>query len=86
MSEMFRRNYTVHHQMFSSDLRPSVKQDGAWWEKEREYVRVEADKEYSDYQASIQGMLMETMLEVRPKVDAMKAELKASSAGARESG
>ncbi len=86
MSEMFRRNYTVHHQMFSSDLRPAVKQDGAWWEKDPEYVRVETDEEYSDYQARIQGMLMETVLEVRPKVDAMKADLKASSGGAPESG
>ncbi|MBW1687730.1 MAG: hypothetical protein JRS35_22060 [Deltaproteobacteria bacterium] len=83
---MFRRDYAVHHQMFSSDLRPSVKQDGACWEKDAEYVRVETDKEYSDYQARIQGMLMETVLEVCPKVDAMKAGLKADSAGARESG
>ena len=80
IGEMLRRNYAVHHQMFSSDLRPSVKNDGAWWEKDPEYVRVETDKEYSDYQARLQGMLMETVLEVRPKVDAIKAHLKTSSA------
>jgi hypothetical protein len=83
IGEMFRRNYAVHHQMFSSDLRPAVKQDGAWWEKDPEYVRVETDEEYSEYQARIQGMLMETVLEVRPKVDAMKANLKAGAAGPR---
>ena len=83
ISEIFRKNYAMHYQMFSSDLRPAVKQDGAWWEKDPEYVRVETDEEYSEYQARIQGMLMETVLEVRPKVDAMKADLKSGAAGAR---
>ena len=40
-------------------------------------MRVEIDEEYSEYQAGIRGMLMETVLEVRPKVDAIKANLKA---------
>lgn len=81
ISELFRKNYALHHQMFSSDLRPRVKQDGAWWEGTPEYVRIEADEEYSRYQEQIQEMLLETVLEVRPKVDAIKANLKASSAG-----
>jgi uncharacterized ferredoxin-like protein len=76
ISEMFRRNYAHHYQMFSSDLRPRVKQDGAWWEEAAEYVRIETDPEYSEYQQRIQGMLFETVLEVRPKVDAMKANLR----------
>jgi uncharacterized ferredoxin-like protein len=81
IGEMFRRNYAIHYQMFSSDLRPAVKQDGAWWDRDPEYLRVETDEEYSEYQARLQGMLMETVLEVRPKVDAMKADLKSGSAG-----
>jgi len=84
ISEMFRRNYAFHHQMFSSDLRPAVKQDGAWWEKPPEYVRVGTDEEYAEYQARLQGMMLETVLEVRPKVDAIKSNLKAGSTGARE--
>ena len=68
--------------MFSSDLRPRVKQDGAWWEKAPEYVRIEADEEYSRYREQIQGMMVETVLELRPKVDALKANLKTSSAEA----
>ena len=47
-------------------------------------MRLETDQEYSEYQDRLQGMLMETVLEVRPKVDAMKAKLKAGRAGARE--
>jgi uncharacterized ferredoxin-like protein len=73
ISEMFRRNYTVHHQMFSSDLRPRVKHDGAWWEGAPEYVRIGPDEEYARHQERIQGLLVETALEVRPKVDELKA-------------
>jgi len=65
--------------MFSSDLRPAVKRDGAWWEKDPEYPRVETDEEYAEYQARLQGVLAETVLEVRPKVEAMKANLRTDS-------
>jgi hypothetical protein len=71
--------------MFSSDLRPAVKQDGAWWGKPPEYLRVGTDEEYAEYQARLQGMMLETVLEVRPKVDAIKANLKAGSTEARQS-
>lgn len=71
----FRNNYTVHFQMFSSDLRPAVKQDGNWWEKEAEFVRVAPDAKYIEYKKQIRDRFMEAAMEVRPKVDAIKAEM-----------
>lgn len=70
-----RNNYTVHYQMFSSDLRPAVKQDGKWWEKEAEFGSVGPDAKYAEYQGQIRQRLLEALMEVRPKVDAIKAEM-----------
>ncbi len=76
INEQLRNNYTLHYQMFSSDLRPPVKQDGAWWEKEREYGTVAQEKEYSEYQDRLFGVVMETIMEVRPKVEAHKQKMR----------
>ena len=75
ISEHFRNNYAFHYQMFSSDLRPPVKKDGAWWEREREFVNVGPDKEYSEYQEQLVGAMMETVMEVRPKVEEFKEKV-----------
>jgi uncharacterized ferredoxin-like protein len=74
--EHFRRNYAFHFQMFSSDLRPPVKKDGPWWEQEREFVDISADKDYSAYQEQLMGMVMETVMELRPKVEDAKARIR----------
>lgn len=76
INEHFRRNYAFHYQMFSSDLRPPVKKDGPWWEKDREFVRIEPDTQYSEYQERLMAMLMETVVEVRPKVDEFKERMR----------
>lgn len=74
--EHLRKNYAFHFQMFSSDLRPQVKKDGPWWEQEKEYVNIEPDKEYSAYQEQLMGVLLETIVEVRPKVEEAKERMR----------
>ncbi|RJP74350.1 MAG: hypothetical protein C4532_02755 [Candidatus Abyssobacteria bacterium SURF_17] len=74
--EHFRRNYAFHFQMFSSDLRPQVKKDGPWWEQEKEFVSIEADPKYSEYQEKLMAALLETVVEVRPKVEEAKARMR----------
>ncbi len=70
-----RNNYTVHFQMFSSDLRPAVKQDGNWWEREAEFGTVGPDGRYAEYQGEIRGLFLEAVMEVRPKVEAIRTEM-----------
>lgn len=74
--QFYRNNYTVHFQMFSSDLRPPVKNDGPWWEKEREFTRIGPDKDYTDFQKKVTEIFGEAVAEVRPKVEAIKQRLK----------
>lgn len=80
IQEHLRNNYTVHYQMFSSDLRPAVKGEGPWWEKPREFVRVGPEPQYEAYKNEIQGALMEAVMAVRPKVEAMKTRMERRSA------
>jgi len=76
---LFRSNYTVHYQMFSSDLRPAVKGDGPWWERPREFGQVAPDPQYEAYKNKIQGAVFEAVLAVRPKVEALKARMEQRS-------
>jgi uncharacterized ferredoxin-like protein len=76
VNEHLRKNYAFHYQMFSSDLRPQIKQDGPWWEKEKEYIAIESDKEYSNYQDQLMAVILETVMEVRPKVEEFKLKMK----------
>ncbi|MEW6261751.1 MAG: DUF2148 domain-containing protein [Thermodesulfobacteriota bacterium] len=77
LMQFYRNNYTLHYQMFSSDIRPSVKSDGPWWEKEREFVSVGPDKAYTDYQKQVRAIFVEALGEVKPKVDALKKKIAA---------
>lgn len=64
--------------MFSTKLNPRVKKDGAWWDEEPEIsVAIGPDEDYEERQAEIQGIIMESVIEVRPKVEKMKEELTA---------
>jgi hypothetical protein len=66
-------SYLPDFPMFSSDLRPQVKSDGPWWKKEKECVSIGADEEYSDCQKQLFAVMMETAMEVRPKVKEIKS-------------
>ena len=79
LMQFYRNNYTMHFQVFSTDLRPVVKNDGAWWEKEGEYVSIGQDKEYTEFQKELQGIMLEAVGEVRPKVESMKQKIKEQS-------
>ncbi len=74
--EQFRKNYAFHFQMFSSDLRPQIKKDGRWWEQEKEFISISADKNYSEYQGKLMTALLETVAEVRPKVEEAKERMR----------
>lgn len=77
---MMQKNYTNFFQMFSTKLNPRVKKDGAWWDEEPEIsVAIGPDDNYADRQAEIQGIIMESVIEVRPKVEEMKEKLKAKT-------
>lgn len=73
--KLIRQNYALHFQMFSSDLRPPVKNDGDWWDKDKEFVTLGKDEEYINYQYELQGVLMETVIDVRQKVEAMREKM-----------
>ncbi|UCD56632.1 MAG: hypothetical protein JSV16_12485 [Candidatus Hydrogenedentota bacterium] len=75
IDEHLRRNYAFHYQMFSSDLRPPIKSDGRWWEKEKEFVNIEPDEKYSEYQERLLAVMMETVMEIRPKVQEFKERM-----------
>ena len=73
---MLKRNYTTHFQMFSTTLRPQVKGEGEWWDEEPEYtLGAGPDEEYSELQAEVQGVLMESVIEIRPKVEEFKQKM-----------
>jgi len=79
IDEHLRKNYAFHYQMFSSDLRPAVKKDGPWWEKDKEFVSIGTDEGYSEYQNRLSAVLLETALEIRPKVEEIKMRLATTS-------
>jgi len=73
---MMQKNYTNFFQMFSTKLNPRVKKDGAWWDEEPEIsVAIQPDDDYAERQAEIQGVIMESVIEVRPQVEEMKEKL-----------
>ena len=84
INEHLRKNYAFHYQMFSSDLRPPIKKDGPWWEKEREFVNIEPDPKYSEYQEQLMAAIMETVVEVRPKVEQGKERMRKRTEGIAE--
>lgn len=76
LNGMLRRNYTFHFQMFSTKIRPQVKKDGAWWSDDPEFsLGVAPDENYSEGQAKIQAAMMESILEVQPKVEKFKEKM-----------
>jgi hypothetical protein len=58
--------------MFAGDLRPPMKGEGKWWERPPEYGSVGPDPEYTEFQQKNAGLMLEAVMEVRPKVEAMK--------------
>jgi hypothetical protein len=74
INEYLRNNYTFHYQMFSSDLRPPVKKDGPWWEMPPEFSQIGPDEEYTQYQERLMGVVLETVMEIRPKVQELKGK------------
>ncbi|MBI5015570.1 MAG: hypothetical protein HZB55_08755 [Deltaproteobacteria bacterium] len=79
---MLHKNYANHFQMFSTKLRPRVKKDGPWWEEKPEYVLgIGPDEEYGTYQQQVLGALMESVGELRPKVQALRGLAETTSGG-----
>jgi len=75
MVQMLRRNYTLMFQMFSSSIHAPVKDDGEWWKKEhteRDTVKIGHDQELEGQMLEARGLLMETAIELRQKVQAIK--------------
>ena len=71
-----RSNIPQHFMRFAGDLNPPMKADGKWWEKPPEYLSIGPDPE-GDAKAQENKMAMfESIMEVRPKVEAMKESLK----------
>ncbi len=75
-AELLRNNVAVHYEMFAGDLKPPMKGEGAWWERPPEYGSVGPDPEYTAFQQKNAGVMLEAVMEVRPKVEAMKKKLK----------
>ncbi len=71
-AELLRNNVAVHYEMFAGDLKPPMKGEGAWWERPPEYGSVGPDAEYTAFQQKNAGLMFEAVMEVRPKVEAMK--------------
>jgi len=72
---VLRNSVSVHYEMFSADLRPAMKGDGPWWERPPEYLSVGADPEYTAFQQKNKSLILEAVMEVRPKVQAMKKKM-----------
>jgi len=75
-AQLLRNNVPVHWVMFAGDLKPPMKGYGPWWEKPTEYLKVEPDPEYTEFQEKNKMILLEAVMEVRPKVEAIKQKLK----------
>ncbi len=71
-----RNNLSVHYEMYAGDLKPPMRGEGAWWERPPEYGSVGPDPEYTEYQEKNAELMFEAVMEVRPKVEAMKKKLK----------
>ncbi len=76
-AELLRNNLAVHWEMFAGDLKPPMKGEGKWWERPPEYGSVGPDPEYTAFQQKNAGLMLEAVMEVRPRVEAMKKKLKA---------
>ena len=75
--KLMRQNYTIMFQMFSSNMHPWVKDDGPWWDKEhtdRDTARVARDQELEDRMLEARGKLMESVIEIRQKVQEIKRQ------------
>ncbi len=75
-----RSNVPQHFMMFAGDLRPTMKSDGKWWENPPEYLNVGADPEFVEKDQQNKMALIQSVMEVVPKVEAMKETLKAKTA------
>ncbi|MEW5980120.1 MAG: DUF2148 domain-containing protein [Acidobacteriota bacterium] len=75
-AKLLRNNIPVHWTMFAGDLKPPMKGYGQWWERPPEYVKVEEDPEFTEFQNTNKKILLEAVMEVRPKVEAIKGRLK----------
>jgi len=73
--ELLRNNISVHWVMFAGDLKPPMKGPGDWWARPTEYGSVGPDPEYTAFQQKNTGLMLEAVMEVRPKVEAMKKKL-----------
>ena len=73
---MLRNNVAVHWVMFAGDLKPPMKGAGDWWARPTEYGSVGPDPEYTEFQQKNAGIMLEAVMEVRPKVEAIKKRMK----------
>lgn len=72
---LLRNNVSIHYMMFAGDLKPPMKGEGAWWERPPEYGNIGPDPEYTEFQQKNAGLMLEAVMEVRPKVEAMKQKM-----------
>jgi uncharacterized ferredoxin-like protein len=71
-AELLRNNLAVHWEMFAGDLKPPMKGEGDWWARPPEYGSVGPDPEYTAFQQKNAGIMLEAVMEVRPKVETIK--------------
>jgi uncharacterized ferredoxin-like protein len=72
---LMRQNYTLMFQMFSSNKHAPIKDDNDWWKKEhteRDTARIGQDPELEGSMLEARGLLMETAIELRQKVQEIK--------------
>ncbi len=75
ISAFMRANYSIMFQMFSSNANPPIKDDGPWWEKPefaRDMSTVFHSASLENLKLETGGKLLETVIEVRMKVQEMK--------------
>lgn len=73
---LLRNNIAVHWVMFAADLKPPMKGQGDWWARPTEYANVGPDPEYTEFQQKNAGLMLEAVMEVRPRVEEMKKKWK----------
>ncbi|MBW1988304.1 MAG: hypothetical protein JRI97_02040 [Deltaproteobacteria bacterium] len=84
ISHLMRCNYTIMFQMFSSNANPPIKDDGPWWEKaefERDLSTVFHSENLEDLKLQTGGKLLETVIDIRMRVQQMKEEKMGIKAG-----
>ncbi len=69
---LLRNNVAVHWEMFAGDLKPPMKGEGEWWTRPPEYGSIGPDPEYTEFQQRNSGLMLEAVMEVRPKVEELK--------------